>query len=41
MKTTISKKGQVTIPQAVREKAGFLPGTEVEFVVQDWTVKAI
>ncbi len=29
----ITSKGQVTIPQAVREKAGLLPGTEVEFVV--------
>ncbi len=29
----ITSKGQVTIPQAIREKAGFLPNTEVEFVV--------
>jgi AbrB family looped-hinge helix DNA binding protein len=28
----ITSKGQVTIPQAVREKAGFLPNTEVDFV---------
>jgi len=27
----ITSKGQVTIPQAFREKAGLLPGTEVEF----------
>ena len=27
----ITSKGQVTIPQAIRERAGFLPGTEVEF----------
>ena len=27
----ITSKGQVTIPQAIREKAGLLPGTEVEF----------
>ena len=27
----ITSKGQVTIPQAVREKAGLLPHTEVEF----------
>jgi AbrB family looped-hinge helix DNA binding protein len=27
----ISSKGQVTIPQAIREKAGLLPNTEVEF----------
>jgi AbrB family looped-hinge helix DNA binding protein len=27
----ITSKGQVTIPQAFREKAGLLPGAEVEF----------
>jgi AbrB family looped-hinge helix DNA binding protein len=31
----ITSKGQVTIPLAVREAAGFLPETEVEFVVED------
>jgi len=30
----ITSKGQVTIPQAVRERAGLLPHTEVEFVVE-------
>lgn len=29
----ITSKGQVTIPQAIREQAGFLPNTEVEFIV--------
>ena len=29
----ITSKGQVTIPQAVRERAGLLPNTEVEFLV--------
>jgi AbrB family looped-hinge helix DNA binding protein len=28
----ITSKGQVTIPQAVREQAGLLPHSEVEFV---------
>ncbi len=28
----ITSKGQVTIPQAIRERAGFLPNTEVDFV---------
>ena len=28
----ITTKGQVTIPQAIREQAGLLPHTEVEFV---------
>ena len=27
----ITSKGQVTIPRAIREKAGLLPHTEVEF----------
>ena len=27
----ITSKGQVTIPVAIREKAGLLPGTEVDF----------
>jgi len=29
----ITSKGQVTIPQDVREQAGLLPYTEVEFVI--------
>jgi AbrB family looped-hinge helix DNA binding protein len=32
-KVRITSKGQVTIRRAVREQAGLLPGTEVEFVV--------
>jgi len=31
----ITSKGQVTIPIAIREKAGLLPDTEVEFVLAD------
>ena len=30
MKITI--KGQITIPQSLRERYGLLPGTEVEFI---------
>ena len=30
----ITSKGQVTIPQHIREKMGLLPHTEVEFVVE-------
>ncbi len=38
----ITSKGQVTIPQDVRKRAGLLPYTEVEFVVEeDGTVKII
>ena len=29
----ITSKGQVTIPVAMREKAGLLPNTEVEFAL--------
>lgn len=29
----ITSKGQVTIPQDIRESAGLLPHTEVEFVI--------
>lgn len=31
----ITSKGQVTIPKAMRENFGLLPGTEVEFVAGD------
>jgi AbrB family looped-hinge helix DNA binding protein len=34
----ITSKGQVTIPLAIREKAGLLPNTEVEF---DFDGKAV
>ena len=30
----ITSKGQVTIPQAIREQAGLRPGSEVEFVIE-------
>lgn len=31
MKSTVSEKGQVTIPKAVRAKLGLRPGTVIEF----------
>jgi bifunctional DNA-binding transcriptional regulator/antitoxin component of YhaV-PrlF toxin-antitoxin module len=31
----ITSKGQVTIPQVIREKYGFMPETDVEFVERD------
>lgn len=34
----ITSKGQVTIPIEIRNKAGLLPNTEVEFVVRGSTV---
>lgn len=37
----ITSKGQVTIPQAVREQAGLLPETEVDFVVEPDGVRIV
>lgn len=37
----ITSKGQVTIPQAIREKLGLLPNTEVEFVVEGRAVRIV
>lgn len=31
MRSTISSKGQVTVPAEVREQLGLVPGTPVEF----------
>ena len=37
MSTTVTSKGQVTIPQTIRDRIGLLPNTEVEFeIVDDW-----
>lgn len=35
----ITSKGQVTIPQSIREKAGLLPGVDVEFEIDGATVR--
>lgn len=35
----ITSKGQVTIPQKIRKQFGFLPHTEVKFVVAENEVK--
>ena len=35
----ITSKGQVTIPTDIRQKAGFLPNTEVEFEFIDKIVR--
>ena len=34
----ITSKGQVTIPQQIREQCGLLPHTEVSFVVENGRV---
>jgi AbrB family looped-hinge helix DNA binding protein len=33
MSTTVTTKGQVTIPKAIRDHLGLEPGSEVEFVI--------
>jgi AbrB family looped-hinge helix DNA binding protein len=37
----ITSKGQVTIPQTIREQLGLLPNTEVEFVLEGSTVRIV
>jgi AbrB family looped-hinge helix DNA binding protein len=37
----ITSKGQVTIPQPIREAAGFLPNTEVEFELDGTAVRIV
>ena len=37
----ITSKGQVTIPIGVRERAGLMPGTDVDFVIEGATVRLV
>jgi AbrB family looped-hinge helix DNA binding protein len=37
----ITAKGQVTIPQDVRESAGLMPGTDVEFKIEAGAVRLV
>lgn len=37
----ITSKGQVTIPQRIRERHGLLPDTEVDFVERDGVVTIV
>jgi AbrB family looped-hinge helix DNA binding protein len=37
----ITSKGQVTIPQAIRERYGLLPDTDVDFVVSGGRVTLV
>jgi len=34
MKTTVSEKGQITIPKRLRDRLGLDPGTVLEFVAE-------
>lgn len=37
----ITTKGQVTIPQEIRERAGLLPHTEVDFLLERGGVRIV
>jgi AbrB family looped-hinge helix DNA binding protein len=37
----ITSKGQVTIPQEIRERAGLMPGTDVEFQIDAGGVRLL
>ncbi|MFB6200072.1 MAG: AbrB/MazE/SpoVT family DNA-binding domain-containing protein [Candidatus Nanohaloarchaea archaeon] len=37
--TTVTEKGQVTIPKRIRERAGIDPGDDLEFVLEDGELK--
>ena len=37
----VSRRGQITIPKAIREKCGFTPNTEVEVKIRDGAVVVV
>jgi len=41
MKTTIDKAGRVVIPAPIRARAGLRPGTEVEILLDDLSVRLV
>lgn len=41
MKTTIDKAGRVVIPAAIRERAGLVPGTELEVILDDLSIRLV
>ena len=41
MRTTIDKAGRVVIPAAIRRRAGLRPGTELEVVADDVSVRLL
>ena len=41
MKTTIDKAGRVVIPAAVRERARLAPGTELEVIADDVSIRLV
>jgi AbrB family looped-hinge helix DNA binding protein len=41
MKTTIDKAGRVVIPAPVRARVGLRPGTELEVLVEDSSIRLV
>lgn len=41
MKATIDKAGRVVIPAPIRTRAGFEPGTELEVILDDLSVRLL
>lgn len=41
MKTAIDKAGRVVIPAAIRARAGLTPGTQIEVLLDDVSVRLI
>lgn len=41
MRTTIDRAGRVVIPAPIRRRAGLKPGTEIEVVVDDTSVRLV
>ena len=41
MKTTIDKAGRVVIPAPIRERLGLRPGTELEVVEDDFSIRLV
>jgi AbrB family looped-hinge helix DNA binding protein len=39
MKTTIDKAGRVVIPAGIRERAGLMPGTELEISIDEFGIR--
>lgn len=41
MKTTIDKAGRVVIPASVRARAGLTPGTELDVIIEDSSIRLV
>jgi len=41
MKTTIDKAGRVVIPACVRARAGLTPGTELDVIIEDSSIRLV